>query len=319
MMNRRRINRRQFLRGVAAATSAAIVTAGAGCRRPTYKIERRELGKTGEQLSVVGFGGIVVKDETPESARELVRQAIERDINYFDVAPAYGNAEARLGLALEPYRDQVFLACKTEKRDRKGAQAELEVSLEALLTDHLDLYQFHAVTQVAEVDEILGPGGAMEAFLDAREAGRIHHIGFSAHSERAALALLDRFEFDTVLYPINWVCWYQGGFGPKVIAKAQEQGIGILGLKALAKQRRVAGQPRKWPKCWYEPVDTPEEAAMGLRFTLSRPVTSAVSPSHAELLWLACDAAEAGITPLDKEEEASLAAKSREFSPLFVA
>jgi aryl-alcohol dehydrogenase-like predicted oxidoreductase len=315
-MNDNQLNRRQFLRGAGAAVSAALVTACTG-QRAEEKMERRALGKTGERLSIVGFGGIVVKNETPESSAELVREAVERGINYFDVAPAYGNAEERLGPALEPYRDSVFLACKTQERDKEGAQNELERSLERLRTDHFDLYQFHAVTKMAEVDEIIGPGGAMETFLDAREQGTIRYIGFSAHSERAALALLERFEFDSVLYPVNWVCWHQGEFGPGVVELAHEQGVGILALKALAKQRRGGGK-KKWPKCWYEPVDTPEEVALGLRFTLSRPVTSAVSPSHAELLWMQCDAAE-NVKPLSEREEATLAQQSDGLSPLFIA
>jgi aryl-alcohol dehydrogenase-like predicted oxidoreductase len=279
---------------------------------------RRELGKTGERLSIVGFGGIVVKDESAESAAQLVAQAVERGINYFDVAPAYGNAEERLGPALEPYRASAFLACKTQQRRKAGAEAELRRSLERLRTDHLDLYQFHAVTSMAEVETITGPGGALEAFTQAREQGLIRYIGFSAHSERAALALLDRFAFDSILYPVNWVCWYQGNFGPAVVAKAQEQGIGILALKALARQRRRPGAEKKWPKCWYEAVNTPEEAALGLRFTLAQPVTAAVSPSHAELLWWQCDAAE-DLKPLSRGEEAQLAQQSEGLWPLFTA
>jgi len=312
------LNRRQFLRAAGAvASTVAAGTLGVSCQ-PGKRMERRKLGKTGERLSIVGFGGIVVKDETPESAQTLVAQAIERGINYFDVAPSYGNAEERLGPALEPYRNEVFLACKTEQRRKDGAEAELRRSLERLRTDRFDLYQFHAVKSLAEVETIAGPGGALEAFLEARDQGLIRYIGFSAHSEEAALALLDRFEFDTVLYPVNWVCWHQGNFGPAVVAKAQEQGIGILALKALAKQQRRPGKERKWPKCWYEAVDTPEEATLGLRFTLSKPVTAAVSPSHAELLWWQCDAAE-DLKPWSETEETQLAQQSAGLWPLFAA
>ena len=314
------LNRRQFFHAAGAAASAAVVTA-CGVKKattePTFKIARRPLGKTGEKLSIVGFGGIVVMNETQESANQLVAQAIERDINYFDVAPSYGNAEERLGPALEPYRDSVFLACKTQQRTKAGAEAELQQSLERLRTDHFDLYQFHAVKSLIDVKVIVGKGGAMEAFLEAREKGLIRHIGFSAHSEQAALDLLDRFEFDSVLYPINWVCWHRGNFGPSVVAKAEEQGIGILALKALAKQKR-SGQFKEWPKCWYEPVNSAKEAALGLRFTLSRPVTAAVSPSYAELLWWECDAAEV-YEPLSQQEEAQLAEQSKELSPIFTA
>ena len=325
-MSGNELTRRDFLRAAAVAGSAAVVSACAPMPAPpiavptpterAYKIPRRALGNTGWQLSVVGFGGIVVMNEMLDDAKALVAQAIARDINYFDVAPSYGNAEQRLGPALEPYRKDVFLACKTQERTKTGAVAELQRSLEHLRTDHFDVYQFHAVTTMTDVETIFGPGGAMEAFLEAREKGQIRHIGFSAHSEAAALAMLERFKFDTILYPVNWACWYGGNFGPKVIAKAQEQGLGILALKALAEQKWPADAVKKWYKCWYQPLDTPEEVAQGLRFTLTKPVTAAVSPSHAELLWMMCDAAET-FTPLSPAEEVKLAQMSKEVQPLF--
>ena len=129
-------------------------------------MEKRSYGNTGEMLSVVGFGGSILIDETPESASELVAQAIDRGINYFDVAPVYGNAQERLGPALAPYRGSVFLACKTQKRSASEAWAELHQSLEYLRTDHVDLYQLHAVTTLAEVEQILGRNGALETFAD---------------------------------------------------------------------------------------------------------------------------------------------------------
>jgi len=279
-------------------------------------MERRALGKTGETLSVVGFGGILVMDETPEQAARLVAAAVERGINYVDVAPSYGNAEERLGPALEPYRDQVFLACKTLKRTREEAAEELRASLRRLRTDHVDLYQHHAVTTLQDVDRILAPGGAMEAFLEAREQGLVRFIGFSAHSEQAALAMLDRFDFDTVLFPINWVCWHRGHFGPHLVERACARGAGILGLKALGRRRLAEGEARVRPKCWYAPVESYEEAALALRFVLSLPVTAAVSPGYADLLWWMCDAADR-FTPLSAEEAADLAGRSQGWDPIF--
>jgi aryl-alcohol dehydrogenase-like predicted oxidoreductase len=280
-------------------------------------MERRKLGKTGESLSIVGFGGMVVRDEEPAAAARLVAQAVEkRGINYFDVAPTYGNAEERLGPALAPYRRSVFLACKTEKRGAKEASAALHESLDRLHTDYFDLYQLHAVITLNEVEQIMGPGGALETFVKAREQGLVRYLGFTAHSEEAALALLDAFEFDSILFPFNWVCWHQGKFGPRVLEHAQEKGLGILALKALAKRRWQESEERKWSKTWYAPVDTFEEASLALRFTLSRPITAAVCPSHAELLWWACDAAEQ-FTPLTEAEEAELARRSEGLAPIF--
>jgi len=256
-------------------------------------MEMRVLGCTGKRLSVIGFGGLVVCDVSPADAARHVARAIGRGINYFDVAPSYGNAEERLGPAIEPHRERVFLACKTTQRLAKEADAELHRSLERLKCRHFDLYQFHGVSSLAEAEQILSPGGALEAFIAARERGLIRHIGFSAHSEEAALRLLDAFAFDSMLLPINLFCWRDGAFGPRVCEKALEKGVGILALKALAKRPLRKGEQKKWPKCWYVPIDTAPEARAAIAFTLSLPVTSAVSPSHAELLWLACDAADA--------------------------
>jgi len=279
-------------------------------------MEKRVLGKTGVKLSVVGFGGIVVTDTDPADAARFVAKAIRRGVNYFDVAPTYGNAEARLGPALEPFRKDVFLACKTVKRTRDEAAEQLVNSLKVLRTDYVDLYQLHGVTTADEVDTITTPGGALEAFIEAREMGLTRFLGFSAHSEEAALALMERFDFDTVMFPLNFVTWYKGKFGPRVYDTARKRGMGILALKALAKRPWKAGEEKRWPKCWYAPVDTPEEASLALRWTLSLPVTAAVSPSHAELLWWACAAAD-NFTPITKKETDKLAKEAAVLDTIF--
>lgn len=279
-------------------------------------MKKRKYGRTSEKLSVIGFGGILVKDEDPDSASCIVKEAIDRGINYFDAAPSYGNAEERLGSALEPYRDSVFLACKTLKRTRKEVKEELYRSLKHLRTEYFDLYQLHAVNTLEEVNTIMGEDGAIDALVEAREQGLIKYLGFSSHSEEVALKLLDSFEFDSILFPLNWVCWYQGRFGVKVVKKAREKGIAILALKALAKRKLRKKEKRKWSKCWYMPVENFEEASLALRFTLSLPVTAAVSPGHAELLWWACDAAEE-FKPLTREEELELFVRSEGQEPIF--
>ena len=209
-----------------------------------------------------------------------------------------------------------FLACKTGEREAKGAKEELHKSLELLRTDHFDLYQLHGVSNVEDVDTIMGPGGALETFLEARDKGLVRFLGFSAHSEDAAIALMDRFAFDTILFPFNWVCWNQGNFGHRAIAKAQEKELGILALKTMAKRKWKEGEERKQGRTWYLPVESPEEAALGLRFTLSKPITAAVSPGDARLLWWACDAADE-FTPLSEKEAAEVAKRSAGLDPLF--
>jgi len=281
------------------------------------KIEKRSLGRTGEMLSVIGFGGIVVMNATPEDASGMVKLAIDSGINYFDVAPSYGNAEIMLGPALEPYRKDVFLACKTTERTRAGARKELEQSLKNLRTDHFDLYQHHAVTKMEDVDQLLGPDGAMETFIEARREGKIRFIGFSAHSVQAAMALMDRFDFDTILFPFNYATWYAGNFGPQVMAKAHEKNMGILALKAMAKGPWKEGTDKsKYPKCWYEPLSTPEEIKMGLRFTLSHPVTAAVPPGETELYKIALSLRNE-LKPLKKKEIIQIKEKGLAGLPLF--
>jgi len=281
------------------------------------KVEKRSLGCTGEMLSVIGFGGIVVKDATPEEASSVVKLAIDSGINYFDVAPSYGDAEIKLGPALEPYRKNIFLACKTGKRNKSEARTELEQSLERLRTDHLDLYQFHAVTTLADVDTILGPGGAMETFLEAKKEGKIRFIGFSAHSVEAAMALMDGFDFDTILFPVNYATWHSGNFGPQVLARAQEKKMGILALKAMAKGPWAEDADRSmYPKCWYEPLAGQDDIQMGLRFTLSHPVTAAIPPGEADLFKIALKLSDT-LSPLNSEELKIIKEKALKGNPLF--
>ncbi|HOK27285.1 MAG TPA: aldo/keto reductase, partial [Bacteroidales bacterium] len=214
------------------------------------KMEKRSLGRTGVMLSVIGFGGIIVRDVAPEEASAYVKMAIDAGVNHFDVAPSYGNAELMLGPALEPYRKNVFLSCKTQKRTRDEARRELEQSLKNLRTDHFDLYQLHAVTTMSDVNTILGKGGALEAFLQAKSEGLIRFIGMSVHSEEAGMALMEAYDFDTIMYPLHISSWHAGTFGPQLLDMAHKKGMGIISLKSMAKGPWPQGADRsKYPKC----------------------------------------------------------------------
>ncbi len=210
-----------------------------------------------------------------------------------------------------------FLPAKQANERRMEARAELEESLKRLRTDHFDLYQLHAVTTLADVDTILGPGGAIETFKEARQEGKVKFLGFSAHSVEAAMALMDRFDFDSILFPFNYTTWHAGNFGPQVLARAQEKKMGILALKAMAKGPWQAGADRsKFPKCWYEPLVSREDIKMGLRFTLSHPITAAVPPGEEELFRAAL-----GLTgelqPLKADEIESIKKKALAGIPMF--
>jgi predicted aldo/keto reductase-like oxidoreductase len=288
---------------------------------PEEPLPRRQYGRTDEQLSIIGFGGMVVQDVPRKEASKYVAEAVDRGINYVDVAPFYGNAQERLGPALKPYRQKCFLACKTLERDAAGSARELERSLKLLQTDHFDLYQLHALIEVEEVEQAFRPGGAMETFEKARKDGKIRYIGFSAHSEEAAHAALDRFDFDSVLFPLSFPTWIQGKFGPSVYKRAKKAGKAILALKAMAHQawpRDIKESDRRWRKSWYQPFDEIDQAALGLRFTLHLPVTALVPPGHWELFQMALGLAQAGaLTPLNKNEQRIIKAIAQQSDPLF--
>lgn len=280
------------------------------------EMEKRSLGKTGVKLSMIGFGGIVVKDATTEQAAARVKEAIDNGINYFDVAPSYGNAEEMLGPALEPYRKDVYLACKTGERKREGARKELEQSLKYLHTDHFDIYQLHAVTSLEDVDTIFGKGGALETFVEARDEGKVKYLGFSAHSVEAAMALMDGFDFDTILFPFNFATWYAGNFGPQVMERARKKQMGILALKAMAWRPWEEGEERTNEKTWYKPLTNKEEANQGLQFTLSHPITAAIPPGHEDLFSMALELAR-DFSPMEENEIKAIKEKAMKTEPLF--
>ena len=156
----------------------------------------------------------------------------------------------------------------------------------------------------------------METFLAARKSGKTRFIGFSAHSVEAATALMGRFDFDTILFPTNFATWHAGNFGPQVLAAAQARKMGILALKAMAKGPWPKDAVHRYPKCWYEPLSDPADAMMGLRFTLSHPVTAAIPPGDETLFKMALGLA-ARFTPLSEAESLSIKEKALRQEPLF--
>lgn len=268
-------------------------------------------------LSVIGFGGILVMDEDPADAAALVKLAMEAGVNHFDVAPTYGDAEIKLGPALEPYRNKVFLSCKTTQRKKDDARRELEQSLKHLRTDHFDLYQLHAMTTPEDVKTVMGKGGAIETFLEARKEGKIRFIGFSAHSEEAAMELMKSFDFDTIMLPVNYAIWHSGNFGSHALEMAKQKKMGIIALKSMAKGPWPQDADRsKYKKCWYEPFTSEEDIKMALRFTLSHPVTDVITPGEPELFKKALSLRDR-LQPLRKKEVEAIKAKASGISPLF--
>jgi len=300
------MKRRVFLKTVGGAAGAAALSLPKILRADESEqkvagLPRRILGRTGQKLSVVGFPGLSLTHCDQEKGTAALHDAFKRGVNYFDVAPAYGNgdAEIKMGIGLQGLdRGQYFLACKTHKRDKAGAQLELDRSLTRLKTDHFDLYQLHHLVRPAEVKEAFGANGAMEAILKAKEQGKIQYLGFSAHTTKAALEALRTFKFDTVMFPINFVEFYTRDFGKEVLALANEQGAGVLAIKPLSWGTFPKDQPknREW---WYRSVEEPREVELAMRFSLSQKgVVAGIPTSFVELLGRAIEAAKV-FTPLD--------------------
>lgn len=300
------------MQGLAATAVAANLRADATIPKRTYKGEVK--------LSIVGFGGIVVVGMEQSQANRTVSEVFDRGVNYFDVAPSYfdGEAETKLGPALQPYRQHSFLACKTMSRDAAGSRKELEHSLTRLKTDHFDLYQFHAVQKLEDVDQILGPGGAAETFVKARQEGKVRFLGASVHDVKAAITLMDGFPLDSVMFPLNFVLVQEGNFGPQILEKAKSKGVTSIALKALAYTSWPTKQHDKWRKCWYEPIENPSLAEKAFRFTMSEDVTAAIPPGEEVLFRMALGFAER-FQPMDDKERQALLAQARGVQPLFRA
>ena len=248
-------------------------------------MEKRIFGKTGLGISVFAFGGIVVKDTAQSEADSIVSEAIDRGINYFDVAPSYGNSQEILGPAIAPHRSKIYLACKTGKKTRDEAQAELENSIKLLKTDYFDVYQLHGV-RPEDVDVILGKNGALEVLAEAKQKGLARNIGITTHFDEVALKLMSAFDFDTLLFPVNWACMLKNGLGTETLKAAAKRNMGRAAIKGLADQAKI-NKEDGYPKCWYKPIyDNPRLADLALRFTLSQDVHTAVSPGDARMLRL---------------------------------
>ena len=205
-------------------------------------MQYRSLGSTGFEVSAVTYGGIVSskhfdKAVVPGDGQALsdshVAWAIDRGVNYFDVAPSYGDAQLLLGNSLRPWRKDVYLACKTGERLRAGAEREMEDSLRLLHTDHFDVYQLHGLCTDEDVDQAFGPGGTMELMREMKEKGIARKLGITAHSEAVALRALSLYDFDTVLFPFNWHLNLAQGMGNALLAEARRRGLGMLCMTSM--------------------------------------------------------------------------------------
>jgi len=206
------------------------------------KMKYRKLGKTGFDISAIGLGGVQLSSSNTEYAVKIVHKALELGVNYFDTARIYGNSEIKLGLGLKGNREKVYISTKTIAETKEEAWQNIMESLERLQTDYLDNCHLHAL-QEKDIEKRLGPGGALEALIEARKNGVIRNIGCTSHTNRTLVKALKRFDFDTILLMMNIV---EREPLDELIPLCESKGVGVTIMKPLATGLLPSKLALKW-------------------------------------------------------------------------
>jgi aryl-alcohol dehydrogenase-like predicted oxidoreductase len=266
-----------------------------------------KFGKTGQKVTLVGLGGegILRTHGHEKEAEAVIREAFERGIRYFDSARAYAGSESYYGLVWPKQpemRAQIFQTSKSASRDKKGALADLDKTLTTMGIDHLDLWQIHDVRSVNDIEAIAGPGGALEAFVEAKAAGKTRFIGVTGHHAPAILTrAVKEWPVDSVLMPVNPVEGALGGFLDSTLPAAQEKGIAVIAMKVLGASHYLVPDPKI-------------NAETLTRFALSQKVSVAIvgcsTPEHAKTLAAVGE----NFEPLSQREQEKLVNWFRPFA-----
>jgi len=306
----RTLTRRDFVKLTAATTLAAGLAGSRvwGDERKAGEMIYRTLGSTGVKVSAIGLGGYHIGNPLFESeSTKIIHSAIDHGITFMDNCWDYhsGKSEERMGNALrDGYRDKVFLMTKIDGRSRQGAEKQLNESLSRLQTDHLDLLQFHEIIRMSDPDRIFAPGGALEAALAARKAGKIRFIGFTGHKDPAIhlrmleLAKKNNFKFDTVQMPLNVMDAHFRSFEHQVLPVLVQERIGVLGMKSMGSGEILKSN-----------VVTPVEC---LHYALNLPTSVVITGIDSMKILDQALSAVASFRPMKPEEVAKLLAKTEE-------
>ncbi len=283
-------------------------------------MEKRELGKTGHFSTVAIFGGAAFWDITQSVADTVMEQVIAAGINHIDVAPQYGVAEERIGPWMKRERGRFFLGCKTMERSAEGAWAEMHRSLKRLQVEQFDLYQIHAITTQDELDEALRKGGVIETMLKARDAGITRFVGITGHgmqSPKLFLQAIQRFDFDTVMFPLNYGLMGQEEYrrdAQALLEACQERKIGCMIIKSIA-QAPWKERP-KTHTTWYEPYHTQASIQEAVNFVLSYDVTGICMAGDITVLPMVLQACDQ-FAPLSASEQKALIERGKSMEMIF--
>jgi aryl-alcohol dehydrogenase-like predicted oxidoreductase len=283
-------------------------------------MQTRRFGRTGHMSTVAIFGAAAFSQVAQTDADRVMEQVIESGINHIDIAPSYGQAEERVGPWMPRERQRFFLGCKTMERTREGAWKELQASLKRLQTETFDLYQSHAITKMEELDAITMKGGALEAFIEARERGLFKYIGITGHGAQAPqiyLEALRRFDFDSILFPLNFVQMANPEYrkyAEELIAECKAKDVGTMIIKSITKA--PWGERPHTATTWYEPFEKIEEIQPAVNFALSYEVTGVCTAADIRVFPVMLKACE-NFTPLNESEREQMIQSAQRYEPLF--
>jgi len=283
-------------------------------------IAKLPFGRTGHLSTRTLFGAAALGEVTQAEADRTMEILMKYGVNHIDTAASYGEAELRVGPWMEKHRSEFFLATKTEEGTYQGAKESIQRSLERLRTDHLDLIQLHAVIEDAEWEIATGPGGALEAAIEARQQGLVSYIGITSHTLHAPvihLRSLKRFDFDSILLPCNYMLMqnpqYAADFNAAV-ALAHSKNTAVQMIKTI--QRRPWGNRPQFAATWYEPFNDQASIDLAIHWALSKPDTFINTAGDIHVLPMVLDAASRyEKAPSDEEMQALL--KMQEAEPLW--
>jgi aryl-alcohol dehydrogenase-like predicted oxidoreductase len=271
--------------------------------------------------TVAIFGAAAFWSVTQAEADAVMEKVIAAGVNHIDVAPSYGEAEARIGPWMERERKRFFLGCKTTERTKESAAAELRRSLQRLRVDSFDLFQLHAVNTMEELDQVTARGGALEAVVAAREEGLTRYIGITGHGVDAPaiyLEALRRFDFDSVLFPLNFVQYANPTYrknAQELLRQCVARDVGTMIIKSVCE--RPWGDRPKTHNTWYKPFTDAEHIQQAVNFALSQDVTGLCTAGDIRVLPLVLQAC-GKFTPMSQAEQETLIATANQYEPLFV-
>ena len=288
-------------------------------------MEHRRLGRLGRENGVLIFGGAALSEVTEEEADVAIRRALDAGVDHFDTAADYGESEVHYGRWMPEIRDRIFLSTKTGDRGKDDARRSIERSLERLRVDSVDLIQLHAVGDLEDLDRATGPGGSLEAAIGAKEEGLVGAIGITGHGHEAPathLEALNRYPFDTVLTPWNYILSTDEDYRRDYEALVQEikrQDAGLMTIKTISRRNWPTGDPTGDQRyaTWYEPFDRQEYVDAGVSFVLSyEEVTGIAMVGDVNLVPMMLEAEGRRTT---RERAASILAEAPDHSSPFIS